>query len=117
MVKGMLASFHCRYPKICAEKSTRSNTIHCHRNGVAPSDVILENSKYDPSVALCLGRDLMTSRKEHMQIPQHLLGESYSWGGVVDIVADIYSGVGIYIELINIDLLTDPCDSSCFGLS
>lgn len=110
----MLAGSHCRYPKII---HWRSNTIHCHRNAVTLSDVILENSKYDSGIASCLGRDLMVSRKEHMQIPQHLLGETYSWGGVVDIIADIYSGVGIYIELVNIDLLTDPGDSSCFGLS
>lgn len=114
----MLAGSHCRYPKIRVENLlTLIHTIDCHRKGVALSDVILENSKYDPGVAPCLNRDLMISRKEHMQILQHLLGESYSWGGVVDIVADIYGGVGICIELVNIDLLTDPGDSSCFGLS
>lgn len=61
------------------------------------SDVILEKSKYDPDRAPHLGHNLMTSRKERMQIPQQLLGETYSWNGLIDAAADIYSGVGVYL--------------------
>lgn len=84
---------------------------------MALSDAILQKSGCDPGVTPHLDHNLTTSRKEHTQIPQQLLGVSYSWDGMADAAADIYSGVGIYIGLNNVDLLTDAGDSSCFGPS
>lgn len=66
---------------------------------MALSDAILEKSKYDPS-SLRNNYNLTTSRKEKLQIPQQLLGESYSWDAMIDAAADIYSGVRIYIDLL-----------------
>lgn len=76
------------------------------------SNAILQN---DPRATPRLGHNLTMSRKEHTQIPQQLLGVSYSWGDMADAAADIYSGVSIYIGPNNINLLTDAGDSSCFG--
>lgn len=88
------------------EKLLVLNIIYCHRNGVALSDAIVEKSKHDPSVTPHLDYNLTMSRKEGIRIHQQPLGGTHLWGDTIDIVADIYSGVGICNELININLLT-----------
>ena len=57
---------------------------------------------------------LMVRRNKKQNIPQQLLGVQYSWGDMLDAVADIYTGVSSLIP--TSDLRADKAgDSSCSG--